>query len=201
MKYAILDAHINYFRQNGFIEFEDILSIQNLENLKNDLEKKSIMNTSFDSSRRDLFRSSDAIKKIAFNTTITSILKSLTKRQSLRLIFDQIFLKKDNTLKTFSLSPSTSFQGLIGGIIINIDPNQITSNNLNKKYSSIFINDTISINLENIFLDSEAFLLIAYGELKTVYKHNQSDHETNSIKKFGYSFGDVLKDETHPIVF
>lgn len=201
MKYTILDAHINYFRDNGFIEFEDLIPIQNLEKLKKDLVKKSVTNASFDFSKRDLFRSSDAVKKIAFNTTITSILKSLTKRQNLRLVFDQIFLKEDNIFKTFSLNASTSFQGLIGGIIINIDPNHITSNNLTKKYSSIFINNTISINLENIFLDSEAFLLIAYGEHKTVYKHNQSDPDTNSIKKFGYNFGDVLKDKTHPIVF
>ncbi len=202
MKYTILDAHIKYFQENGYIEFEDILSIPTLEKAKNDLEKKSIITASSDACKRDLFRKSEIIKKIALNKTICFILKNLTKKQNFRLAFDQLILTQQNPFnETFSLNSLSSFQGLIGGIIINIEPKSLILNDLNKKTNSVFIKSSIPINIKNIFLDSDVFLLIAYGELKTIYKRNLKDPNTNYLKQFGYNFGDVLKDNLHPIVF
>lgn len=205
MKYTILDAHIKYFHENGFIEFENILSNPIYEKLINacfEIIKKSKESSISSVSKNDLFRTSETFKKIAFNKTITSILKTLTKKQNMRLVFDQLILKeKNSSIENFSLDSFSSFQGLIGGIIIKFDVNYLEINDLNKKNNCIFIKNSTPIKIENFFSDSNFYLLIAYGEIKTVYKHNLNDMNTNFLKKLGYNFGDTLKDELHPIVF
>lgn len=199
MKYTISDAHIKYFQENGLIEFENLLP-KNLLEKALDLEKKEIFKHT---SRRDLFRKFEIIKKIAFNKTVSSIFKTLTKKQHLRLAFDQLIIKNEKTPfnEPFSLNSISSFQGLIGGIIINLDHKTFDFNNLNKNTNSIFIKSSVLINIESIFSDSDVFLLIAYGEIKTVYKKSNIDINSNYLKDLGYNFGDTLKDYLHPIVF
>jgi hypothetical protein len=200
MKYTILDAHIKFFQENGLIEFEDIFPFKTLEKIQKALEKKSLISLD---TRRDLFRKSEIIKEIAYNKTISLILKTLTKKQNLRLAFDQLIIKNEKSSFNleFSLNSLSSFQNLIGGIIVDLSQKSLSLNNLSKKNISIFIKSSTSINIENILLDSDIFLLIAYGELKTVYKCNTNDPNNNYLKQFGYNFGDVLKDSSHPIVF
>lgn len=196
MKFSILDAHVKYFQENGFIQFEDLLPINILQQANKEL--KDIINSCpKDTCRRDLFRNSAIIKKIAFNGTIAFILKNLTKKQNFRLVFDQLIIKKENTA-LFPLDSNSCFQSLIGAVIINIDQKALTLNNLNNKNSLIFIKNSFFINPEK--LDFEVFLLIAYGQLKTIYKQNTQDPYNNYLRNLGYNFGDLLKDALHPVV-
>src|SRR3989304_6239290 len=127
IKLTILDAHIKYFQENGYITFEELLPQNTLQKLVNETES-IISSCEKDPCRRDLFRNSAFIKKIAFNNAISSILKNLTKKQNFRLVFDQLIIKKDIT--SFSLDSDTSFQNLIGGIMINIPPKDLNLNDL-----------------------------------------------------------------------
>ena len=153
IKLTILDAHIKYFQENGYITFEELLPQNTLQKLVNETES-IISSCEKDPCRRDLFRNSAFIKKIAFNNAISSILKNLTKKQNFRLVFDQLIIKKDIT--------------------------------------SFFIN------LEK--LDFDVFLLIGYGEIKTIYKKNMKDPYNTTLKNLGYNYGDLLKDAFHPVV-
>ena len=192
IKLTILDAHIKYFQENGYITFEELLPQNTLQKLVNETES-IISSCEKDPCRRDLFRNSAFIKKIAFNNAISSILKNLTKKQNFRLVFDQLIIKKDIT--SFSLDSDTSFQNLIGGIMINIPPKDLNLNDLNK---IMFVKNSFFINLEK--LDFDVFLLIGYGEIKTIYKKNMKDPYNTTLKNLGYNYGDLLKDAFHPVV-
>ena len=101
-----------------------------------------------------------------------------------------------------------SFQGGVCYLLIKLDNNiALDSSNLPKKQGSlIFFKSSDSensslINLEDLYSRSHKFLLIGYGDIKTLYKLNKNDPNLNYLKNFGYSFGDKLKDEFHPVVF
>jgi len=207
MKFLVLEKEIKYFHENGFIEFDEILSTQELEKLEKEIDNlmlKEKNSSPLDSYKagRDLFRKSDFIKKIALNRNFSSIIKTLSKKRKLRLIFDQaIYSKGKNPFdEMISVDEIYSFQGLICAILLKIDGNSSASSNYlpKKKNNSMFYKSSSPINFEGIYSEPQKFFLLAYGDAKTIYKLNHLDPNGNFLKQFGYNFGDILKDEFHP---
>ncbi|NGX44388.1 MAG: hypothetical protein KR126chlam5_00551 [Candidatus Anoxychlamydiales bacterium] len=215
MKYLILDSQINFFQENGFIEFENIFPQEKIQIIENEIDTifKSKKNLDFFKQYiafRDLFRKSSIIKKITLDKSIASIAKTLSNRSSLRLLFDQTFItNKKNLFESFkTINDVISFQGAVCYAVIKLDSNTtIDSNNLPKKQGSLtFFKSSLAenhmpLNLKDLYSNSHKFLLIAYGDIRTLYKLNKNDPNLNYLKNFGYSFGDKLKDEFHPVVF
>lgn len=42
--------------------------------------------------------------------------------------------------------------------------------------------------------------LVTFTLPNAVYVHNPKDPATNALKQLGYNFGDVLKNEAHPLI-
>ncbi|NGX49758.1 MAG: hypothetical protein K940chlam5_01362 [Candidatus Anoxychlamydiales bacterium] len=215
MKYLILDSQINFFQENGFIEFENIYPKEEIQIMENEIDTifKSTKNLDFFKQYiafRDLFRKSSIIKKLTLDKNIASIARTLSNRSSLRLLFDQTFItnKKNLFESNKTINDVISFQGAVCYAIIKLDSSAaIDSNNLPKKQGSLMFFKSLDsdnhplINIEDLYSCSQKFLLIAYGDIKTLYKLNKNDPNLNYLKNFGYSFGDKLKDEFHPVVF
>src|SRR3990167_10305925 len=90
MSFLILDSQINFFKENGFIEFEDILSLEDLNKIEKEI---SIILNKIDSSEKiynsiDLFRKSNILKKITLSTQLASIAANLSKKNLLKIGFD-----------------------------------------------------------------------------------------------------------------
>ncbi|HEU64385.1 MAG TPA: hypothetical protein ENH96_03230 [Chlamydiae bacterium] len=215
MKFLIPDSQINFFQENGFIEFENIFPQERIQIIENEIDTlfKSITDLDFFKQYiafRDLFRKSLIIKKLVVDKNLASIAKTLSNRSSLRLLFDQTFItnKKNLFENSKTLNDVISFQGAVCFSLLKLDNNiAISSNNLPKKQGSLmFFKSSVSenhplINMEDLYTGSQKFLLIGYGNIKTLYKLNKEDPNLNYLKNFGYSFGDKLKDEFHPVVF
>ena len=60
-----------------------------------------------------------------------------------------------------------------------------------------FSNDTVLP--EEIFSKQNLYLLIVYGHYKTVYTKNGNDPSNHYLKRYGYSFGDLLHGDNHPL--
>lgn len=215
MKFLILDSQINFFEENGFIEFENVFPKEKLQILENEVDTifKSKKNLNFFEQYiafRDLFRKSSIIKKIVLDKNLASIVKAISNKSSLRVLFDQTFLTNKQNLfeSSITINDLISFQGAVCFLLIKLDNNiALSSNPLPKKMGSLMFFksstsiDTPQINLKDLYSNFQKFLFIGYGDVKTIYKFNKKDPNLNYLKNYGYSFGDRLKDEFHPIVF
>jgi len=210
MRYLILDSQINFYKEHGYIEFEDILSEEECEILKNEigyiLEKENITNLDpkeVYKRSRDLFRKSEKIKKFTLNRKFASIASSLSGIGKLRIAFDQtfFFMKKNIFEKNGPITNINSLQGIVNFMLLKLDDSEPKKIGIfpKKKCGCVFIKSKTLLDFDDLF-SNEEFFLIAYGDLKTVFNPNHKDPNVNFLKQFGYSYGDTLKDATHPIL-
>ena len=104
MKFALVKEHLDFFYQHRYIEFENLLSLEEVQTLKEavtkilamrlNTHKKKIKYQSFEElylAGFDTWRDSDKIKKILFRPQLAEIAAHLVKQQPLRIGFDQAF--------------------------------------------------------------------------------------------------------------
>jgi hypothetical protein len=204
MRYTITNQHINYYIDKGFIEFEEIIEIDLLNDAKNNLNALVDISTplSIYQTGRDLFRKNKTFEQLAKNHSLTKLVKALTHENKLMLAFDQIyksaniFSNKDRFEKYFS------FQNLTCLVICKLDKNEISySDNFQvpAKFSNIvFVNPQIEFDLSSLQAKEQYLLLIGYGSNKTIYIHNPNDLNNSFLKRFGYGYGDKLDQAHHP---
>ncbi len=128
------------------------------------------------SSGYDLWRKHPEIKKMAYNQDLGTILFQLTHYRPIRLLFDRIV---ENEMINLN---ETSFQGAIAGVIVS--------------GSSITI-----FSAEIPFTVTEKALLLAYGELKSVFAFRENDLYAAKLKKQGYAYGDALNSDDYPLIY
>ena len=142
MRFATASDHLTFFHKNHFVEFENLLSKEQvtllLDSSLNGVEKrlsissKGFSKLSFEKrfkAGRDLWREDDKLKKITLNSHFAEIAASLTKQSQLRLAYSQFFsqnaplvdsqpfpfLKNNCSLREFS-----SFQNTICGLLLQL---------------------------------------------------------------------------------
>ena len=144
MKFAFAKEHLDFFYQHHYIEFEDLLTSDEIDRVKKGMTEtlserlhtpqdrlnkhnlKTLYLAGFDS-----WRDSDAIKKIVLRPHFAEIASNLVKKKPLRIGFDQIFctppdlrfsqeemppLFKQET----SLSQTSCLQGIACGLILHL---------------------------------------------------------------------------------
>lgn len=124
---------------------------------------------------QDLWKESEFLKKLLSKTIIPLALELLGEK-ALRLVADRIFIP--------SSAPLESFFG----------------------YSSLRL--ILCLDQELLFfhpnmphpIDHPVYL-VALGAPESRYIHKPTDPENARLKKEGYAFGDLLKNETHPLFF
>jgi len=217
MKYLILDSLIKFFDENGFIEFNNVFSSNDLEMLNLEIDKLNLFRhpsfiENFKNSR-DLFRKSNNFKKIILNNKIISIIKSLSKEVQFRLALDQVMFTKDKNPfdEKVEVNDFFSLQGLFLIFIVRLDESILDPNlSINevkeedilpkKRGSIMFLKNTSFLNFKSMFEKPQKFLIVGFSNFNTLYKIAKKDPNPNFLKTLGYNFGDSLKNSTHPIV-
>jgi hypothetical protein len=216
MKFLIRDKHINFFKENGYIEFSDFLSDVEKTTLfnevKNTISKRSNKNiedlSSIDiyKNSRDLFRDSIFLKKFELDKNISQTACSLTHKNFLQLSFDQALFKDISSFFKINCSFNEifCFKGLEIIVLLNLSDTHldIKDNFLSISSNSIlFINPGKVLDFEIFFNKSINYFLIGYARLNNLmYIENKEDINQNLLKKMGYCFGDNLKNNNFPIV-
>lgn len=216
MNFLIRDIHINFFIENGYIEFNDFLSdeenIKLFNEINNLISKRSNKNidelTSIDiyKNSRNLFKDSNILKKFETDKNLSQIACLLTHKNSLQLSLDQAIFKDISSFfkKTFSFNEIFCLSGLEIIVLLNLNNNSldIKDNFLSIKPKSIlFINPNKILDFEIFFKKSINYFLIGYARLNNLmYIENKEDINQNLLKKMGYCFGDNLKNNNFPIV-
>lgn len=220
MKLTVLNQHLAFYQQNGFIEFEDVISLEDLEKLTTEIDlklakrleipsNKLIKTPSYDIYRkgRDLFRDSDLIKSYSLKRNYAEIAKTLSNSNSLRIAYDQAIysnkVSENPLMEMASLEEISSFQGIVCGLIIrlnDIEDSEELAFLPSKKGNITFFKPNTPLPLKYLFDKKNKFFMIVYSMIKSIYKLNEHDPNKNYLKKFGYVFGDLLKDKFHPVV-
>ena len=210
MPIEIPQAQINYFDEHGYLELEDYLTESQVASLHAIIETH-IDTTSFDTAYmtgHDLWRKDPAIKKIAFNRDLANIFSELTKVRPLRFGFDQILYAKDTSKFPFTKQPTAlkdmcSLGPPAGGVLINLSKSMPqTEEPLPHAPGSILLfKDKLPISFPTLLGEPGGiFLLIAYCHVKPLYIECKNDPHLHYLKSLGYTMGDHLTLDTHPLL-
>ncbi len=207
MRYTIANQHINYYLEHGFIEFEEVIDQNLLEEAKNKLPKiiDTTSSNSIYKTGRDLFRNDFLFQKISKNSNLAHIAKDLTGAKYLQLAFDQVYSSNNFFKESDSLEEYFSFQNLKCIAIIRLDHS--TTLDYSENFQApmqfanvVFVNPHRTFDLSSLQKENQCLFFIGYASDRTVYKCNPSDLNNSNLKRFGYCFGDRLQEEHHPIV-
>jgi len=152
---------------------------------------------------RDLWREDPALQQF-LTRKLSSIALALSGKKQILLGCDQYFSKANKPEKACPLKEILSIQGLALGIAISSNPKQLPRRT---ELGIVPVPSTATRILffrPDVILDwphlaSDVYLAV-YVLPSAVYVHNAKDPHTNALKKFGYHFGDVLKNEFHPMI-
>ena len=174
---------------------------------------------------RDSWRESQEIKKIVLRSRLAEIASELSKQQSLCIAYDQVLFgapfpttaKRKNLYPSLfspaTLNASSCIQGIAAALILQLSPVEsppITADDSSNaliplpqnKGSGIFFEPTLPLSFAHLRAEKQQThqLLIVYSSKKSIYKREEQDPHTHTLKKFGYTFGDRLTQTTHPIL-
>lgn len=221
MRFAQTADHREYFSKNNYIEFEEVLPVGQVSTLKKNaietMEKRLHLPFSKFVSRppqevllagHDLWRSSDAIKKIAHKNAFATIASELFQIVPLRMGFDQLFLIEKNNAspfsQTYSLQDTSCLSPLAGALILPLDdlPTPLSFFPMPiKAGSGLFISPSFPIPWPELFSTPGLnFFMIGFAQGRTYFRPDTRDPHAVTLKKLGYVFNDPLKDSVHPII-
>lgn len=227
MHFAVAREHLEFFHTNRFIEFENLLTDKEIQDLEAHL--KTVMGKRLHTAPEhlshvdlqtfylqgyDTWREDPEIKKYALKPQLATLASNLTKVCPIRIGFDQVFRFCSNTSPFFE-TPSTlnqlsCIQGLVCGCILNISsPSTVPENTTlpftpisRKAGSGIFFRPDLPLSLDSLFSTPNSMqLLITYAHDRSLYTYQQTDLHTHTLKNLDYVFGDRLKDSSHPILY
>lgn len=218
MKLQVSDEQREFFQIHKSIEFEDLLTPQEIETLDLGISRLfSEKNTQekFEASR-DLFKKSDIIKKIAFLRSLSELAQQLQRQRPLRIAYDQYFpspvqtplLKPEKYLEflknSATLQEISSVQGLVCGALLTLsdypkDPDNIFPN---QRANVVFLHPNALLPLPSLLnQENVEYYLIVFANSKSHYLKNIKDPHSGSFIQTGYASGDKLTDKKNPIVF
>lgn len=196
-KFALAKEHREFYAHHHYIEFEELLSKEDSEILRKKTEEiltARIKPASLASrtahelylAGRDLWRDDLILQKIVFKRTLSEVAAALFKQSFLRVAFDQY----QDEIFPLSLQQMSCLTPLVGALALPLDEKN--------EGKGIYFSSTKPLSLP--FCNSP-LLIIAYTGKKTQYIFKETDFHTHVPKKLGYGFGDLITNETHPILF
>ncbi len=214
MRLTITNQQIQYFRDHSYIELEDLLSEKQLVALRNEtlihLSSKSYLENFM--AGRDLYRKNAFIRKLITSQQLTHLASALTNHDHLRIGLDQLltslppYENPDNLPHLFrgryNLDQMCSVQGLVCGLLLNIDAENPPSSLPSKPGNGVYFSPHWPIDFQEILtIPHQKYLLVVFAKQHSLYRYQPLDPATHELKKLGYGFGDTLQHEHHPLLF
>lgn len=221
MRFAITADHREFFSKNQFIEFEEMISLDQITDLKKNAEKtmaarlrippeklKQISAPEIYQAGYDLWRDNAEIKKITHKHSFAALASELMQIVPLRYGFDQYFAMTKCTVSPYdvpsSLQDISCLTPLAGALLLPLQ-------NLNsppsffpmplKAGNGLFISPAFSLPWPQLFsTPGLCFFMIVFAMEKTFFRADSRDPHAVSLKKLGLVFNDTLNDKLHPIV-
>ena len=124
-------------------------------------------------------------KTIGFRKDLATLVADLLVVPTLRFGFAEIINRPLSGL----LKQNFALQGLLGGFAIDLSQNT--------PYDLIVLN----ADLPTDKLALSHFLLVGYTDPRPVYIYYPQDPQNKFLQEKGYSYGDKMKESTHPTLF
>jgi len=221
MKLQISQSHRDFFALNRFIEFENLLSLEEglmvSQTIDAILLKKRLSQATSPQDLflkgRDLWRNSPQVWNFVSSKKFSQIGSQLLhphlpQRQiSLRLGFDQLLEIGKTAFPSFypasTLQEVTSIQPLLGFILFHFRGEPIDSPPFPKeKVNAVFVSPHYLMPWDLLFQNMlQRFFIIAYCASNSLYLFQPKDLHTHELKRMGYGFGDHLEGKYHPLIF
>ncbi len=204
-KFAIDIQHIDFYKEHGFLEIENLISPALLEVLSLDL-----LDYSPDQSRY-LSRKHDAFQKVIKNKSIKNLALELTSKSLLKHGLDMLITieDKEKHKDPVYFRQLFSYTGIALGLCINLSSDDIAREENNsehdclfpsKRRSGTFFQPSKAIDFSYL-TKHEKQLLILFCYTDSRYKLNPLDPFAHDVKNEGMSFGDKLSDKYHPLIY
>lgn len=222
MDFTIAKEHYDFFHREGYIEFQEVLTPQQLQEIN--LEITSLLAESLKVSERsvgqrppqdiysvgrDLWRKSPSIKKYLLHKRWARIAAELLDSSLLRIGYDQLIPHGYNHESITTLSAISPLQGIFCGVLFTLESDdRILLEGATPSLPSptagnaIFFKSDHPLDLSDLSpLTSGLYHLVVFAGAKTVYIYNETDINTHTMKRLGYVFGDKLNDSLNPILY
>lgn len=229
MNFAVAKEDRAFYAMNGWVEFESLLEEKELEKINLEIDRILCERLKLSDrflyraqpeeiflQGHDLWRESDILRDLCCKRAYAKIAADLFRVQQIRLGADQLFpggwksAAPDTILPGPTLLDNSSFQQVTGGLLFCLRGGYSLSREKNSSpitpYPSvagnaIFFPGNIPINLSTELRDKQdRYLMVVYTPQKTLYVKREQDLQNHTLKYIGYTFGDHLDNERHPII-
>jgi len=198
MRYILKPDHREQLYREGRVEFEELLSGEELASLNaliaSDLDPLDRVEAGF-----DLWRQQGDIARLVKRRPIAEIASDLFGTRPIRLAFDQLLLPGPfSGHAPVSIEQISPVGGVVGGLILLLEePRAEVAGYPSRAGNGTFVRATHPISLTA----PAPALLIVYCGKRPQYLYNAGAPQAHRLKKLGYVFGDLLKEESHPTLF
>jgi hypothetical protein len=221
MRFVLDINHQNFFLKHRYIEFEALLSLEQIALLQQEIDQtiaKRFTKLSDGSSKDifqagyDLWRDNQVIKKIAFKNQFAEIASILFSTDPIRIAFDQYLATSPGSHQPFTegltLTQTSCAKPLAGALLLRLSeeplvlPYEQPLCPIPKQIGNVlFLSPLLPIHWNLLFsLQNTHLFLIAYAPKRALYHLEKQDPHTHAWKRLGYVFGDALTDSLHPIL-
>ncbi len=186
----------SFYTKNGYLELEGILSPEECDTFF------AFM------ANRDIWRQHPTLKTFILSRRMAGLALYLSGKPSLRLACDQWFPPGFSLDKPTKFKDLFSVQGITSIILIQLQPGTVTKPAKisplglfpfpQKQGSALIVTPDLLINWPPH--PSIGLYAIAYSIPAAVYIQNPRDPSGLALKQFGYGYGDLLKNDTHPLI-
>lgn len=176
MRYSITSAQISYLQKEGQIEFEELYTEAEIQILR------ELTSPSRHNSGRDIEKDTPLLLSALRTPILGQIASQLFGKNQIKIGFTQRlpFYKEAS-----SLEEASSITETIGGALIDLQTRNI-----------LFILPQTLIDFPHL----EKKLLITFCTEKARYIIQQFDPLSHWLKNLGYASGDLLTNQTHPLI-
>lgn len=172
--YILSPSETIHFHHEGELLFDELLTQKQLEDLLKSIEEAG--------GDRDLFLRSESLRKFYSGRLLRALVTGLFPKRPIRIGFDMLLQADQGTTKP--LGDLTCINGIEVGCLIDLTSGTVTVLSTDKTVEPS---------------DSKRLFIGLANEL-ALYKLNEDDSSTHTLKNLGYGFGDRLKSKTHPII-
>lgn len=220
MKYTIDAGQRDFFRRNGWIEFENLLSPDQVSQWNRGVDRALAKRAQVDVEKLgkvpseqlvkksyDLWREDEPLKKKICSLPLARIAQELTQCKSIRLGFDRLlFHWRDQPNAQAAFAEISCINGLCAILLLCLTESGSAKTSEADLFpssagSGVYLLPTVPFDFSYLAAHpDQRYLIIGYAQPFSQYWLNEKDVYVYQLKNLGYIYGDGLKDALHPVL-
>lgn len=208
MRLFLTDDQKAFFQKNRFIEIEGLLPLEKIAQIEKLSELTLAQRTSSENSflqGYDLWRDNQELKEILHKRSLIKIIAELFNTFPLRIAFDQYLHTTfpPPIPTTWALEELSCIKPLAGSLLIPLSCVHPLKSHFPfpQKGNVLFLAPDYPIPWPLLFgLEGLKLLMVHFAPEKALYQQEIRDPHQHVLKKWGYVFGDRLRNQHHPLL-